>query len=61
MSDETTWVEDMGREFEAAPTREAKMDVLRKYVDEDSAYDALRIMLGETTGDLIDLSAGKSE
>lgn len=55
---EVEWYEQMGREFEAAPGREAKMDVLRKYMDEGSAYDTLRIMLGEAPGDRIDLADG---
>ncbi len=59
MSDETTWGQDMEREIEAAPDRDAKMAVLLRYMDHDSAHDTLRIMLSEASGDLIDLPAGR--
>ena len=51
-------VEQMEKEFDAAPTRESKLQVLKGYMSEAQAEDAIGFMLGEHAGDRVDESGG---
>jgi len=50
--------EAMNEAFNAAPTREAKLAVLKLHMSDDSAEEAYGIMMGLAHGDKVDISGG---
>ncbi len=50
--DEEHWSDRMNREFAEAPDREAKLTVLKRYMSEGEAEDAIGMFLGEHNGDV---------
>jgi len=53
---EDHWSNRMDREFKTAATRDAKLVVLKRYMSEKEAEDAIGLMLGEHSGDVRDVS-----
>jgi hypothetical protein len=50
-----SWEERMDREFREAPTREAKLAVLKQYMGDRDAEEFLPVALGERSSDVRDL------